>query len=126
MPRYPDAFESIAGICKFVATQKIDEEFYDKHSHAIEIANSFSRVLATNYPLLDAGFRQSLPLNTEEGGKVIKEAFENSNLDDNRLQWVDAQMTEVLKNLLPVVKDEDLPEMLNWSKAAIEGAFHNP
>ena len=119
----PDAFDSLAAICKFIAVQQIEPAFYQSHLNAIEMANSFSRVLASNYPALDTAFRASLPLSISEGSRYIRQAVPVAGLSEDRLKWLDLQMTEILKVLLPVVRDPKLPAWLSESKWAVEGAF---
>ncbi len=120
----PSAFDSLAAICKFIAVQKIDPEFHQRHFHAIEMASAFLRVLADHHSPLEKAFRASLPLPIAAGSLQINQAISELDLSDERVRWLDAQMTEILKNLIPVVRDPDLPSWLSECKWAIEGAFH--
>ncbi len=124
MSDLPNIFESLAGICKFVAVEYIDKEFYSNHLNGIEMAKSFTGVLASNYKGLEDAFRKSLPLQTDEGGQIIEQAFKELDITEEKANWIDSQMTEVLKNLLPVIRSNELPEELEWVKFSIEGAFH--
>lgn len=119
----PDAFDSLAAICKFIAVPKIDPEFHKRHYHAIEMASAFLRVTASNYPLLEKTFRASLPLPISVGSKHIRQVMPELALSEEKVQWLDAQMTEILKVLIPVVRDTELPSWLSECKWAIEGAF---
>lgn len=119
----PDAFDSLAAICKFIAVSRIDPEFYERHFHPIEMACAFLRVLASHHPPLEKAFRASLPLQIAEGSVHIREVLPTLALTDQQLHWLDAQMTEILKVLLPVVAADDLPSWLSECKWAIEGAF---
>lgn len=119
----PSPFESLAAICKFIAVSRINPDFYAKHQHNIEFASTFSRVLASNYPALDSAFRASLPLSLSDGARPIQQALLSLSLSDEKLEWLDRQMTEVMRMLIPVVRDSDLPAWLSDCKWAIEGAF---
>lgn len=119
----PDAFDSLAALCKFIAVSRIDPEFHERHYHPIELVCAFLRVLANHHPSLDKAFRASLPLSIAEGSAHIRDVMPTLVFSDEQLQWLDAQMTEALKVLLPVVADADLPPWLSECKWAIEGAF---
>lgn len=119
----PDVFDSLAAICKFIAVPQIDPVFHKRHHHAIEMASSFLRVLASNYPMLEKAFRASLPLPITDGSKHIRQVMPELGMSEERLQWLDAQMTEILKVLIPVVRDAELPSWLSECKWAVEGAF---
>lgn len=119
----PSPFESLAGICKFIATQRISPEFYALHWQQIEFANSFVRTFAGRNPEIAKAFRTALPMTIVDGAAPIQQAVSSAGLSDKDIQWFDTQMTEVLRTLLPVVKSNDLPAWLNESKWAIEGAF---
>lgn len=54
---------------------------------------------------------------------AVPEAFASSALDDDAIEWIDGQMTEILRVLVPVVRDPNLPDWLALCKPAIEGAF---
>lgn len=120
----PNAFDSLAAICKFIAVQKIDPEFHQRHFHAIEMASAFLRVLADQYPPIEKAFRASLPLPIVAGSLQINRAISELGLSDEKVRWLDTQMTEVLKILIPVVRDPYLPSWLSECKWAIDGAFH--
>jgi hypothetical protein len=122
----PTPFESLAGICKFIAVQKISPAFYAKHQHPVEFASAFLRILASSYPSLEKSFRAALPLSVSEGSGQIRQALSSLTLSEQRLSWLDKQMTEVLRVLVPVVRDSELPEWLADCKWAIEGAFDSP
>ncbi len=119
----PDAFDSLAAICKFIAVSKIDPEFHKRHYHAIEMASAFLRVLASHHPPLEKAFRASLPLSITAGSEQIRQVIPELGLSEEKVQWLDAQMTEILKVLVPVVRDPNLPSWLSECKWAIEGAF---
>jgi len=105
---FPDAFDGLAAVSKFIAMSRIDPEFYRKHCHAIEMANGFSRVLASNYPEIDKAFRATLPMGVRDSGRALREVFPTLNWDQQRVEWFDAQLGAVLKALLPVVRDESI------------------
>jgi hypothetical protein len=122
----PSPFESLAAICKFIAVSRISPDFYAKHQHNIEFACTFTRILASNYPVLDPLFRASLPLSLADGARPIQQALLALSISDEKLEWFDRQMTEVLRMLIPVVRDSALPAWLSECKWAIEGAFDAP
>lgn len=119
----PSPFESLAGICKFIAVQRISPEFYSKHWQSIEFANAFARTFASRNPVIATAFRTTLPMSIADAALPIQQAISSANLNDEDIQWFDTQMTETLRTLLAVVRDSDLPLWLNESKWAIEGAF---
>ena len=123
--RVPDFSDSLAAICKFIAVPSIEPDFHKRHYHAVEMINAFLRVLANNHPLLEKAFRASLPLPISQGSELIRQVVPKLNLSKQKITWLDAQMTEILKVLLPVIKDCDLPSWLAECKWAIEGAFDN-
>lgn len=120
----PDAFDSLAAICKFIAVPKIEPEFYKSHYHAVEAASAFLRVLASNHPRLEAAFRASLPVPIADGAEAIRRVVPTLALTEEQIEWLDAQMTETLRVLAPVVRDPTLPSWLAECKPAIEGAFY--
>jgi hypothetical protein len=121
--KLPSSYESMAAIVKFIGVQHLDPSSYLRYSHNIEMANSFSRILASNHQQLDTAFRASLPLPISEGAEHIRKAMESLELSEQKVNWIDAQMTESLKMLLPVVRDKNLHHAFNECKWAIEGAF---
>jgi hypothetical protein len=123
MDALPTAFESLAGIAKVIAVPKLSPDFYVKHCHPVDFAISFLRVLAGNYPALEQAFRLALPVAISEGAIPIQEALTTLDLTDDKVRWFDAQMTAVLRALLPVVRDPGLPPWLAECKWAVEGAF---
>ncbi len=124
---FPDAFECLAAVTKFIAMSKIDPEFYQKHYHAIEMANAFTRVLAVNYPEMEKAFRETLPMGVRDSGRALGEVIPRLNWDQERVEWFDKQLTEILKGLLPVVRDEaiNLWFVEFGCRWAIEGAFES-
>ena len=121
----PDAFDSLAAICKFIAVSRISPEFYALYQHPIEFTCAYIRQFATLYPAVEKSFRASLPLSIYEGAKHIQQAIAITSISENDLSWFNNQMTEVLKILLPVVRDPNLPEWLSECQWAIEGAFES-
>ena|SRR3989344_71565 len=122
----PDFFDSLTAICKFIAVPKAEPEFHDRHHHAVEMASAFLRVLAGNHPPLEKAFRSSLPLSISAGSEPIRKVFPTLGLTEDDVQWLDSQTTEILKVLLPVVRDPKLPSWLAECRWAIEGAFDDP
>lgn len=123
IPSLPTAFESLAAICKFIAVSRISPDFHAKHHHNIEVACTFPRILASNYPALEPAFRESLPLPLSEGARPIQQVLMSLAITEEKLEWFDRQMTETLRTLLPVVRDNSLPAWLSECKWAIEGVF---
>ena len=121
--RAPDAFDSLAAISRFIGVEKSSPEFYQRHYHPVEMACAFVRVLAGHYPKLGEAFRQSLLLPVSQGSQPIRDIMPTLGLTEERIIWFDAQMTEILKALVPVARDPSMPEWLQESKWAIEGAF---
>ena len=121
--RLPTPFESLAGINKFIAVQKMSPDFYAKHWKAVEFSSAFLRLLASNYPSIEASLRKALPLSLMEGAESIEKAVQNLGLPTQKVEWLDRQMTEVLQTILPVVQDPELPEWLSECRWAVEGAF---
>jgi len=119
----PTVFESLAAICKFIAVPKMSPAFHAKQRHPVEFASAFLRVVASNYPLLEQAFRKALPLPLAEGAVPIQQALAELTLPDEKVRWFNTQMTEVLRVLLPAVRDPELPSWLSECKWAIEGAF---
>lgn len=119
----PTAFESLAAICKFIAVPKMSPAFHAKQRHRVEFAGAFLRVVANAYPPLEQAFRKALPLSLAEGAVPIQQALAALALPDEKVRWFDAEMTEVMRVLLPAVRDPELPSWLFECKWAIEGAF---
>lgn len=120
----PDAFDSMAAICKFIAVSKIDPEFHKRHYHAVEMAGAFIRVLSSNHEPLKKVFQSTLPLPVHEAATALREILPTIALTEKEVQWLDAQMTEILKVLVPVVRDPALPAWLLPCKNSIEQAFY--
>ena len=68
----PSAFETLAGLAKFIAVAHISPEFYQQHTHAIEFTCAFLRTAASLSPAVEAAFRKSLPMPVNEGATVIE------------------------------------------------------
>lgn len=121
----PTAFDSIAATCKFIAVSRISPEFYDKYQHPVEFTCAFVRQFASIDPAIEKAFRNSLPLPISEGALKIEQGLQSSLISEKDMNWLDNQLTEVLKILLPVVRDQNLPDWLLECKWAVEGAFEN-
>lgn len=119
----PSAFETFAGLAKFIAVSRISPEFYQQHAHAIEFTCAFLRTAASLSPAIEGALRKSLPMPVSEGGAVIETAIREAGLSEHDLQWLDVQETEVLQVLVPVVRAPLLPEWLAESRWAVLGAF---
>ena len=99
------------------------QEFYKKHFNAVQMANSFTTLLGSKHKELGDAFRESLAMGIKDGGEVIGNAFNEVGLDEKEVSWMDSQMTVILKLLVPVVRDPDLPDEYSICVWAIEGAF---
>ena len=121
----PTAFETLAGVVKFIAVPQLSAEFYFQHQNSVDVACSFLQVLASHYPPLEVAFRKALPLAVAEGAKHIEAGLREAHLPDTRLQWLDDQTTAVLRALVPAVRSHNLPEYLNESRWAVLGAFED-
>lgn len=119
----PTVFESLAAVDKFIAVPRLAADFYAKHRHAVDFTSAFLRQVASSYPPFDSAFRAALPLPIREGAVQIEATFRSGALPPEKMEWFDAQMTEVLKVLVPIVRDPELPDWLQECKWAIEGAF---
>lgn len=121
--RGPSPFQSLAAIVKFLEAQRRSPSFYDRHWNAIEFTNSFTRLLVSHYPSLQQAVRYAVDASIHEGGDQLHQALMAAKLSDKDLTWFDSQMTEVLRMLVPVVRDATLPGYLADTKWAVEGAF---
>ena len=121
----PSAFETLAGLAKFIAVAHISPEFYQQHTHAIEFTCAFLRTAASLSPAVEAAFRKSLPMPVNEGATVIEAAIREAALSERDVQWLDEQETEVLQMLVPVVRAPSLPQWLAESRWAVLGAFES-
>lgn len=119
----PSGFQSLAGIVKFLEAQRRSPTFFDRHWNAIEFTNAFTRLLVSKYPSLQEAVRYAVDASLHEGGDGLHQALVAAKLSDPDLAWFDSQMTEVLRMLVPVVRDAALPNYLADTKWAIEGAF---
>jgi hypothetical protein len=119
----PSAFESLAGLAKYVVVRKASPEFYTKHWRSIEFAATFVRHLVSSFPALEPAFQASLAIPPRDGAMSIHRAMSAIEFTQKDLDWFDTQMTEALRTLLPVVRDPDLPGWLSDTRWAIEGAF---
>lgn len=117
------SFETFAGIGKFIGVSRISPQFYAKHSHAVEMASSFLRIAASEHPALEKALRAALSLSLTEGATHLRLAFQEARLTEKQLQWFDVQSTEVLRVLVPVVRDPELPGWLSECRWAVLGAF---
>ncbi len=118
----PDVFDSLVAICKFIAVPKMEPEFHRKHYHAVEMSNAFIKLLVAHHPRLEAPFRKS-PVSISEGAEALRQVIPTLGLNEEEVAWLDDQLTEILKVLVPVVRDPALPHWLTECKWAIEGAF---
>ena len=119
----PDAFDSISAVVKFLALGNIDNEYYLHHWKAVAFANAFTRsVLFSHEPILKI-VRETLPLPVADIAAILRADAPAWNLGEADVKYLDQQLTETLKVLLPVVRDMDLPEWLWECRDPIEGAF---
>lgn len=123
MPSPPSLADTIAALSKFIAVEYISPMFFQKHEHRVLYACTFLRIVANKYPLLEKAFREGLPLPLSKGSAAVAEALSQIAFTRSEAQWFDVQSTEVLKMLLPVTRDPELPQWLCESRWAIEGAF---
>ncbi|NDP39902.1 MAG: hypothetical protein GZ093_14320 [Rhodoferax sp.] len=121
--KLPSAFESLAGLNKFLGVATISPDFFIKHAHKILFSTTFVKHFVSSYPQVEGAFREALPLGIVEGGILIHKSFSLFEFKEKDLNWFDTQTTEALKSLVPVVQDAELPAWLQESKWAIEGAF---
>ena len=121
--KLPSVFESLAGLNKFLGVATINPDFFNKHAHKILFSTTFVRLFVSTYPQVESAFREALPLGIVEGGILIHKSFSLLDFKEKDMNWFDAQMTEALKSLVPVVRDVGLPAWLIESKWAIERAF---
>jgi len=89
------ASRTVAAINKFIAVPKVEPDFHKQHYDAIEMA----------------------------GALMLRQVIPTLGLTEEKIQWLDLQTTEILKVLLPMVRDPSLPSWLFECKWAIEGAF---
>ena len=122
----PSPFASLAGICKFVGVSRSDPDFYKQHRNAIDCSVGFIFALCNTYQSLAETIPLTSTLDVADGGLLLQQAITSMSLSDEKLGWIDQQMTVVLETLLPVVLDPALPEWLLESKWAIAGAFDIP
>jgi len=120
----PDSFDTIAVMCKFIAIEKLDPEFFKRHYNALQMSNTFVWLLAGKYPPLKTAFKESMVLPAGSDAEPIRVAFKTLELPEDKLQWFDNQLTVVLKLLLPVVRDPDLPSCFSGCVWAIEESFY--
>jgi hypothetical protein len=121
--RPPSTFETFAGVGKFIAVSRVSPQFYEQHTHPVEMACAFLRILASEHPALERALRASLSLPLAEGAAHLEVAFQEARLGKAQLSWLDAQSTEVLRGLVPVVRDSSLPNWLAECRWAVLGAF---
>ncbi len=122
-PPLPTVYETLAGLVKFIGVSRVSPEFYGRHWNAIEFACAFLRIVANEYPAMEAAFKKVLPASVRDGAPVIAAAITQIDFTEKQLQWFDIQSTEALKVLVPVLRDPDLPEWLRETRWAILGAF---
>lgn len=76
--RLPNTFETFAGIGKFIGVSHISPEFYAKHSHPVEMASAFLRLVASEHRALENALRAALPLSLTEGAAHMQQAFQEA------------------------------------------------
>jgi len=121
----PTVYETLASLAKFIAVEHLSPDFYLRHDQMIEFACGFLKVFVSSHPSLEPAFRESLPVSVKEGGLLIESAMSKADLTEEQLQWFDMQSTEVLKALIPVVRDPGIPEWLAEARWGILGAFES-
>ena len=116
--KLPSALHSLAAIGKFLAVAKMNPEFYAKHQHAIEFTNALTRQLVGSYPTVEGAFRAALSASLNDGAKGLQQSLFAVQFTETDLRWFDFQMTEVLRMLVPVVRDSELPKQLRQNKVS--------
>lgn len=119
----PDAFDSIAAMVKFLGVPKLAPEFYSRHWRAVEFANAFTRVVLLRHESIRNIIRKTLPLPVAEIASELRAAAPEWNLVESDVAYLDQQMTEALRVLVPVVRDKELPIWLLECRGPIEDAF---
>ena len=112
-------------MCSFIAVPELEPDFHARHRHAIEMTNAFTWLLASRYPAMGQAFAGCMSLPLDSSAQNIGEAFVASNLSREQLQWLDRQMDEILRVLVPVVQSPDLPAWLVPYRNAIAGAVES-
>jgi hypothetical protein len=116
-------FDSLAAMCKLVAVSRIDPAFDEKHWHAIRFSLANLRSFAADCDPLQVAFSDALKVDIQTGGNLIRVAFDQVRFSTDTIDWMDREITEMIRVLLPVVRDNDLPVALADCRWAIEGAL---
>ncbi|WP_331987555.1 hypothetical protein [Chitinimonas sp.] len=120
----PDFYESFTAICRFLSAETVSGDFYEKHAHALMMAGAFIGTLASQHPVLKTAIIVGLQQPVREAAVRIRQVIPGLGLTNDEVRWLDDQTTAILRVLVPVVRDPDLPEWFAECKWAIEGAFH--
>lgn len=123
MPQdFPTFFDSLAALSKMSKVSECAPEFYERHQQAFDMADGFIVFLGRHHPNLAPIFvftEAPLP----DTAFALEQFFSSTPIAELNLEWVNQQMTVVMQQFVPIVRDPAFPVFLQECRWPIEGAF---
>lgn len=123
MPQdFPTFFDSLAALSKLSKASECDPAFYERHQQAFDMAGGFIGCLGSRHPNLALIFVfTGAPL--ADTAIALEQFLSSTSIPELNLEWVDKQMTIVMQQFVPIVRDPAFPAFLQECRWPIEGAF---
>jgi len=120
-------YEQLAAILAFSEAESREPVFYREHHDPLDFAAGFIAHLAGRHSILaDAFVVARRDPSLVGAAQTIEWAVHSGVVSERDLEWIDRQMTEVLRYLLALVLRAGLPPNLRDAALAVKGAFEAP
>jgi hypothetical protein len=126
-PDRSTAYEQLAALVAFADAEDREPDFYSENADPLDFAAGFIAHLAASHSVLEDAFlvaRRSSTL--VSAAQAIEWAIHSGVVSKKDLQWIDRQMTAVLRYLLTLVLRAKVPASLREAELAVRGAFEAP
>lgn len=123
MERESTPFEQLAAILWFAEAETAEPDYYRANYDSIDFAGGFIGALAFNYPVLDEAFKRGRGASLSDAANAVERAIRSGQVPDEKVAWIDRQMTHVLQYLLSLILNKGTPPSLAGAAAVVRGAF---
>ncbi len=121
---WPEWYESLAAVAKLATARKHAPAFYRAHHDPLDMAEGFVGFLRGRHSVFNEIFMFSdAPLDAIAG--MIRCTLPRLDLKRETVEFIDSTMTVIMRRLIAVVKDPNLPLYLKNSQWPILGGFES-
>ena len=121
----PDVFDTLAALSKLPEVTELAPDFYLRHEDALNDAISFVQLIG----MQDRAVRTILPFTSAPVGTTADELrgrFESALHSASEIDRLGRLLDRVLRGLLDVFHDPEVPNFLEESRWGVVGAFARP